>query len=75
YHVPRGASPVPQIKLGRRDRTRFDHWAALAGDRPHNTPVVDDPDCTDPASAESFNPWEKHGTKPRIRVRGGGVWW
>lgn len=75
YRVPRGAPPVPQIKLGRRDRNRFDHWAALAGGRPESDPLVDDPDCTDPASAESFNPWEKHGAKPRFRIRGGGVWW
>lgn len=75
FHLPRGASPVPQIRLGRRDRSRFDHWAALAGAMPKRDAIVDDPDSIAPASADSLNPWEKHGKRPRIRVRGGGVWW
>ncbi|MCI5077594.1 zinc metalloprotease HtpX [Oricola sp.] len=75
YHPQRGASPVPQIRLGRRDRKRFDHWAALAGDIPARDPMMDDAASREPASSESLNPWEKHGKGPRIRIRHGGVWW
>jgi len=70
-----GHSPVPQIRLGRRDRARFGHWAALAGEMPERHSMVEDPDCDDPACAESLHPWEKQGRKPRIRVTRGGVWW
>ena len=73
--TPRGHAPVPQIRLGRRDRDRFGHWAALAGGMPDREPLFDDPDSSDPAAGDSLNPWEKHGEKPRIRIRGGGVWW
>lgn len=75
FHLPRGHSPVPKIRLGHRDSDRFAHWMSLAGAMPERTSAVDDPDCTDPACAESLNPWEKHGKGPRIRVTRGGVWW
>jgi heat shock protein HtpX len=71
----RGHAPVPQIRLSRRDRDIFNHWAALAGEMPERKPLTDDPGCTDPACGDSLNPWERHGDKPRIRIRRGGVWW
>lgn len=75
FHRPRGHSTVPQIRLGRRDRDRFDHWVALASGMPEQKPLTDDADCADPACKDSLNPWEKHGKRPRIRIRRGGVWW
>ena len=56
--LPRGRSPVPQIRLTRRDRNRLDRWVALAGTVPEREPLSGDPDCADPACKDSLNPWE-----------------
>ncbi|GAB4357933.1 MAG: zinc metalloprotease HtpX [Oricola sp.] len=72
---PRGAPPVPQIRLGRRDRDMLNHWAALAGSLPERKPLTGEAGCSGPACKDSLNPWERHGDRPRIRIRRGGVWW
>ncbi|QKV19778.1 zinc metalloprotease HtpX [Oricola thermophila] len=73
--LPRGRSPVPQIRLSRRERDLFDHWLSLAGELPEREPLTDDSGCSGPACADGLNPWERHGKGPRIRIRRGGVWW
>ena len=65
--------PARSGRFGERDSQR--HWLALADRTPPPDPVLNAEERDDPAAEYALNPWERHGSRPRIRVRRGGVWW